>query len=88
MYIPTSNSKYTIPNQVRNIIPMVLVTNPMAEKPKPMTLPRYAVIQTPNTRWIRFNMIGANTPNKMYSIIAYSEVFKYTPYNNHTYQYK
>ena len=64
---------------------MVLVTNPRAENPNPITLPLATVIHIPNTRCIRFNMIGANTPNKMYSIITYSKVFKYTPYNNHTY---
>ena len=37
---------------------MVLVTNPRAENPNPITLPLATVIHIPNTRCIRFNMIG------------------------------
>ena len=54
---------------------MVLVTNPRAENPNPITLPLATVIHIPNTRCIRFNMIGEKTPSKIYSIISYSKVF-------------
>ena len=87
MYIPTSKLKYLIPNQVKNNIPIVLVTKPTAENPHPITLPLATVIHIPNTRCIKFNIIGAKTPNKIYSIISYSKVFKYTPYDNYTYYY-
>ena len=71
MYMPTTNSRCTIPNQVKNIIPIVLVKNPAAENPNPITLHLATVIHIPNTRCIRLSIIGASTPNIKYHINLY-----------------
>ena len=71
MYILTSNSKKPTPIQVKNIIPIVLVKNPAAENPNPITLPLATVIHIPNTRCIRLRIIGAKTPNIKYHINLY-----------------
>ena len=69
IYILKSNCKYPTPNQVKNIIPMDLVRNPIPLNPKPITLPRATVTYIPTHICMRLRKIGANTPNKKYSII-------------------
>ena len=70
-----SNSKYPTPNQVKNIIPMVLVRNPMPVNPNDIKLPRCVTTYNPTIMCIRFNIIGANTPKVKYNINNYYELF-------------
>ena len=65
-----SNSKYATPNQVKNIIPMVLVRNPIPVNPNDIKLPRCVTTYKPIIRCIKFKNMGANIPNKKYSIMS------------------
>ena len=68
-----SNSKYATPNQVKNIIPMVLVRNPMPVNPNDIKLPLCVTTYNPTIICIKFNIIGANIPKVKYNINNYYE---------------
>ena len=63
--IATTNPKNPIPNQVRNNMATVLVRKLIPVKPNDTILPRCVTTYNPTIRCIRFNIIGANTPNKI-----------------------
>ena len=63
--IAITNPKNPIPNQVKNNIAIVLVRKLMPVNPNDIMLPRCVTTYKPTKRCIRFNIIGANTPNTM-----------------------